>query len=367
MNITYCTLWCIRCLLFDTRFTRSSLRKEYLDAIYDYINLIKNIYVPCMQNMATFGAALSSTVSLFRDLATQHQSISFVTNALTNSNPVVNTLSMTVFIIISVFILGFITDQYSWVDKIWSIAPVYYAWTFGLAELHTSTGSYPRAAVVSCIITVWGVRLTYNFWRKGGYAWDGEDYRWPILKERMSPVVYQIFNFFFIAIIQNILLTSLVVPVYISWYMSSVQNTPVGFNMYDAIGIMASIMFLIVEAVADQEQWDFHTRKAQKRLSMKEKKVGFLREGLWAHSRHPNFFAEQSFWCTMCFFATAATGSAIGWWLAGPIGLILLFQGSTDFTEAISSSKYLEYRDYQQRVSKLIPQVTPLDPSLTTK
>lgn len=321
----------------------------------------------CMQNMASFGTALSSTVSLFRDLVTHHQSISCVTNALTNSNPVVNTLSMTVFIIIAVFILGFITDQYSWVDKIWSIAPVYYAWTFGLAELQTSTGSYPRAAVVSCIITVWGVRLTYNFWRKGGYAWDGEDYRWPILKERMSPVVYQIFNFFFIAIIQNILLTSLVVPLYISWYMSSVQNTPVGFNMYDAIGIVASVMCLIVEAVADQEQWDFHTRKAQKRLSMKEKKVGFLREGLWAHSRHPNFFAEQSFWCTMCFFATAATGSPIGWWLAGPIGLILLFQGSTNFTEAISSSKYPEYRDYQQRVSKLIPQVTPMDPSLMTK
>eukprot|EP00890_Picochlorum_soloecismus_P006557 jgi/Picsp_1/726/NSC_04215-R1_duf1295 domain-containing protein len=310
--------------------------------------------------MVTFETAVSSTVSLFRLAQRSSLSPKTLTLLLTSSNPVINTLSVTMCIIISVFILGFITDKYSWVDKIWSIAPVYYAWTFGLAELQASTGLYPRAAVVSCIITVWGVRLTYNFWRKGGYAWDGEDYRWPILKERMSPLMYQIFNFFFIAVIQNVLLTSLVVPVYISWYTSSVQKDPVGFNVYDAIGIMTSIICLIVEAVADQEQWDFHTRKANKRLSMKEKKVGFLREGLWAHSRHPNFFAEQSFWCTMCFFATAATGSYAGWWLAGPIALVLLFQGSTNFTEEISSQKYPEYREYQNQVSKLIPKVTPL-------
>ena len=31
---------------------------------------------------------------------------------------------------------------------------------------------------MASIKTVWGLRLTYNFYRKGGYKKDVEDYRW---------------------------------------------------------------------------------------------------------------------------------------------------------------------------------------------
>jgi len=41
---------------------------------------------------------------------------------------------------------------------------------------------------MSILVTVWSIRLTYNFARRGGYSWkfwDGEeDYRWDILRQK---------------------------------------------------------------------------------------------------------------------------------------------------------------------------------------
>ncbi|KAK9480690.1 hypothetical protein V1514DRAFT_325143 [Lipomyces japonicus] len=42
----------------------------------------------------------------------------------------------------------------------------------------------------------------------------------------------------------------------------------------------------------------------------------------------------------------------------GPIGYILLFQGSTMFTEWISASKYPAYKAYQKKVGRFLPNVT---------
>ena len=59
-------------------------------------------------------------------------------------------------------------------DQIWSISPVVYAWYFcHIADYH------PRLIVLALLISVWGARLTYNFYRKGGYNGE-EDYRWPV-------------------------------------------------------------------------------------------------------------------------------------------------------------------------------------------
>ena len=35
----------------------------------------------------------------------------------------------------------------------------------------------PRLLLIAALVTIWGARLTFNFWRKGGYSWTNEDYR----------------------------------------------------------------------------------------------------------------------------------------------------------------------------------------------
>ncbi len=45
------------------------------------------------------------------------------------------------------------------------------------------------------------------------------------------------------------------------------------------------------------------------------------------------------------------------WTGLGVILLMLLFQGSIPLTEAISASKYPAYKEYQQKVGRLLPRL----------
>lgn len=82
---------------------------------------------------------------------------------------------------ILVFFLNTTTGNYSQVDKLWSIMPGLYAWTMVYLS-----GFAPRQLLAASLITLWSIRLTYNFGRKGGYTWKfwlgEEDYRWAIVR-----------------------------------------------------------------------------------------------------------------------------------------------------------------------------------------
>ena len=101
----------------------------------------------------------------------------------------------------AVFIVSAITANYSQVDKLWSIMPIIYGWVAAFYG-----GLNERLVLMAVMITLWGVRLTYNFARKGGYSWrfwEGEeDYRWAELRKNpymAKPILWFIFNLSFIS------------------------------------------------------------------------------------------------------------------------------------------------------------------------
>lgn len=82
-------------------------------------------------------------------------------------------------------------------------------------------------------------------------------------------------------------------------------------------------------------------------------RIGFVTEGLFKYSRHPNFFCEISIWYVMFLFSYNSVG--LNWSLGGPVLLHLLFLGSTGLTEKISSQKYPKYKQYQESTSRFLP------------
>ena len=64
-------------------------------------------------------------------------------------------LDLCVIFIITSYLLSIITREYSWVDRLWSIAPaiyaVYTAWAEGFAD--------PRLNLVAGLITLWACLL----------------------------------------------------------------------------------------------------------------------------------------------------------------------------------------------------------------
>jgi steroid 5-alpha reductase family enzyme len=86
-------------------------------------------------------------------------------------------------------------------------------------------------------------------------------------------------------------------------------------------------------------------------------KKGFLTEGLWKYSRHPNCASEQGIWISFYFFGVAASGQWINITLSGSLLLVLLFMGSTQLTESISSEKYPGYALYRKDIPRFIPRI----------
>ncbi|KRB38803.1 DUF1295 domain-containing protein [Microbacterium sp. Root180] len=246
------------------------------------------------------------------------------------------------------WIASLITKDTSWVDRLWSIVPVVYVWIFAISALLAGEDAV-RLIVMAVLVTAWGARLTFNFARKGGYT-GMEDYRWAILRGRMKPWQFQLFNLFFIVLYQNALLVLITLPAYIAW------QHPVPFGGWDAAFAVLFAAFLVGEFVADQQQWDFHEKK---KAAGGHLEPGFVTSGLFAYSRHPNFFFEQAQW--WAFYAIGAValvadgGSWLNWTIAGAALLTLLFIGSTIFTESITASKYPAYADYRRTTSMLVP------------
>ena len=130
-----------------------------------------------------------------------------------------------------------------------------------------------------------------------------------------------------------------------------------------AAAAAAFLASLLLEAVADEQQWAFQQSKrgAAPRVAAWRDDYGrgFLTHGAFAWSRHPNFFAEQCVWWSFSLFGAAAGGVDAAWAATGAFLLSLLFLGSTQFTEDITAAKYPSYARYQATVSRLLPLPPP--------
>jgi steroid 5-alpha reductase family enzyme len=243
------------------------------------------------------------------------------------------------------WLLSVVTREYSWVDRIWSLVPIAYVGVFAAAAGFADA----RLTTMAVLVTLWGARLTFNFGRKGGYAPGGEDYRWPILRARMSGWQFQLFNLFFITIYQNLILFLICLPAWTAYE----NQTP--FGLLDVVATVAFLAFLVGETVADQQQWAFHRWKKAEVAAGRAPQPRFLQTGLFRLSRHPNFFFEQAQWWVIFAFGAIAAGSLWQPTVLGAVLLTLLFIGSTVFTESITKSRYPEYAAYQATTSPIIP------------
>lgn len=242
------------------------------------------------------------------------------------------------------WIASLISGDSSWVDRLWSIVPVAYAWVFAAGG-----GFDARLVVMAALVTLWGARLTFNFARKGGYS-GVEDYRWPILRARMTRGQWHVFNLLFIVLFQHTLLVLITLPA-----LTALRHAGTPLGVWDLVLAALFLAFLIGETVADQQQWDFHRWKASETAAGREPSPRFLTTGLWRLSRHPNFFFEQAQWWTFFLLGGVAAGSVLQWTVVGPVLLTALFVGSTIFTERITRGKYPEYADYQATTSMIVP------------
>jgi len=259
-------------------------------------------------------------------------------------------------VVLYCFVIGELTNNVSQVDKLWSLTPIVYVWVVA------SYGDYsPRLVLMSVLVTIWGARLTFNFSRHGAYQWKfwrgHEDYRWEVLRKKpefQPRWKWILFDLFFISGYQNVLILLFTLPAVVA-----LQNNQSPLSALDYVAAVLMLCFIVFETIADNQQWDYQTKKWSLIKSGKELtgdyQKGFLDKGLWAHSRHPNYFAEQSNWICFYLFSVAASGQWFNWSVMGCVLLVALFRGSSNFSEETSAGKYPDYVNYQNRVSRFLP------------
>ena len=135
------------------------------------------------------------------------------------------------------------------VDRLWSIQPWVYCWY--VCFMFPSSA---RVVLMTALATAWGVRLTHNFAIKGGYS-GGEDYRWAVVRHWYPGWRYECVHIVFVCGFQQLLLLAIAAPVV------AAAQSPTPLNAGDALAALVFVGALVLEAVADRQQFAFQTAK----------------------------------------------------------------------------------------------------------
>lgn len=294
-------------------------------------------------------------------LSTVQQPGGSLTHLYLETNPAISGLAISLFLGAIFFVVAEINQNFSQVDRCWSLLPTFYIAHF---DLWARMAGIPSQRLDACLLfsVLWSIRLTFNYARKGGYSVGSEDYRWMIVKNAVPAWAFHIFNLTFIAFMQSILLYLLAAPAY-PLLLASQFEPELSYADLGAVGF--ELILIATEVYSDQSQWNYQTAKQlyqkQGRLTdgytRAELERGFVTRGLFAHSRHPNFAAEQTIWCLFYQWSCYATQSFYNWTAVGPAFLLMIFQGSTWLTELITAGKYPEYKEYQKQMPRFFPGV----------
>lgn len=283
-----------------------------------------------------------------------------------DTNPFISGLAFSIFLSPFFLFAAEVNQNWSQIDRVWSILPTLYNAHWAVWS-HMAGLRSERLDLRLAVSTLWSMRLTYNYWRRGGYKIGSEDYRWAIIYKYIGQPAFFVLDVLFIASIQNILLFLVTCPSYISVLVAKIDTVsgsePVGALDYFFAG---TIVYLIGQTwVADQQQWNYQNAKYKYRetakipaasgFSAEELDRGFRTTGLWAYSRHPNFTTEMTVWWTFYLWSSVTAGTPFNWTAIGPTIYSLIFFGSTPITEWITGGKYPEYKQYQKQVGMFLP------------
>jgi len=198
--------------------------------------------------------------------------------------------------------------------------------------------SDPRALLVSLLACVWTLRLgSFLFFR---IKRAGSDTRFDEIKP--------VFSRFFAAWT----LQGLWVFITLAAALAVITSTNrVPLDAFALIGFLVWLFGFSIEVIADQQKSAFKNNP--------ENKGRFISTGLWAYSRHPNYFGEITLWTGVFIICIPALQ---GWqWVTiiSPIFVYLLLTkvSGVNMLEDIADKRWggqADYEAYKSRTSVLL-------------
>ena len=187
--------------------------------------------------------------------------------------------------------------------------------------------------VIVLLISLWAIRLgSFLFMR---IHHDGEDKRFRSIKPSAS-------QFFMTWTLQGlwVSLCSMCALTAIS------SNTGIVTNAFFYIGLALFILGFAIEVMADMEKSAFKANQ--------ENKDKFITTGLWARSRHPNYFGEIVLWTGIAVMSFSSLEGLQYLTLISPIFtyLLLVYVSGVRMLEARGDLKWGDDPAYQEYKKK---------------
>ena len=220
--------------------------------------------------------------------------------ALLTDLPLVKNLILLIFCIQWIsFIPAFIFQTEKYYDLTGSIT---YLTTVFTALYITDSGNISDYVIVSCV-AIWAIRLGSFLFIRIHKA--GEDRRFRDIKPNFT-------RFFMTWTLQGMWVSMCLLCVLTA--LSSYAGIIVNNIFY--IGLMIFISGFIIEVLADHQKTVF-----RKNIDNKDK---FISSGLWAYSRHPNYFGEILLWLGIAVMSFSSLEGYQYFTLISPIFVYIL-------------------------------------------
>jgi steroid 5-alpha reductase family enzyme len=218
-------------------------------------------------------------------------------------------------------------------------------WTFGIGGVGiyyawSGPGAFPRKFLLALMVGFWAARLGLHllFNRIVGHPEEG---RYQELRRKWGGNPALKFLLFFQ--MQAVSCVVLAVPL----LLACMDDWP-ELRWTEKAAALLWVLAMSGEAIADMQLNRFKGNQ--------ENRGKVCREGLWAWSRHPNYFFEWLIWLSYALYAVQSPWGWLGF-LAPALMLhfVLNVTGIPPTEEQAVRSKGEAYRAYQREVSAFVP------------
>lgn len=237
-----------------------------------------------------------------------------------------------------------------------SVVDLYWGFGFGVIAwvlVGLSGNRHPAALLLAGLVTLWSVRLGVHLWLRHRRA-EAEDPRYADMRARYGER-WPTLSFWLVFMLQALVMWLIALPLHLSLGTVAADARVDGATV--AFGAAVFAVGFVIEAVADAALARFKRDPAHAgRL---------LTTGLFAWSRHPNYFGESVLWWGFGLVAFGLCGQWAVFFGPALLTLLLLKVSGIPPLEAHLAGRP-GFADYVASTSAFIP-MPPRPPGSTTR
>lgn len=242
-------------------------------------------------------------------------------------------------VMVGAWAFGLAVKNGGWTDVFWSFGTGFVLAAAAFLATGTDT-SQARRLMIAAFMLVWGLRLgLYLAPRVAGHP---EDPRYAAF--RATAKNYPL-TMLWVSLPQAPASALLGLSVVVA-----AQRPVPQLDLRDALALIVYLIAIVGETVSDAQMKRFRANP--------ENKGQVIDTGLWAWSRHPNYFFQWLGWMAYPVMALDLSRPVTLLTLVAPavmFGLLRYVSGVPPLEEAMLKSRGDKFRDYQKRVSVFFP------------